>query len=172
MAPIQIKNQHRGGDYNIDVSVNPTSSFYNKYLLNNPGLKSMNFYNDKESPASDVMLRNILKDQFSLNYTDYEKLKLAEQYNKLYLNSMSESEKLASIEENKKVYNMSFKDLAQNASKVYIQIINELTNYLTYNDERNLNQLGNILSKGENMIYIGLLVILISFSLWLIDVTS
>jgi hypothetical protein len=159
-------------DFNIGVSTNPGTNFYNRYLLNNPQLKNMNFLQGRESPASDVMLRNVLKNQYTLNYTDYEKLKLAEQYNKLYLNSMTESDKLAEIEENKKVYNMSLKLLAQNASNVYIQMINELTNYLTYNDEKSLNQIGYILSKGENMIYVGILVIIISFSLWLIDVTS
>ena len=55
---------------------------------------------------------------------------------------------------------------------VYIQIINELSNYFTYNDEKNLNQIGYILSKGENMIYVGLLIVVIAFSLWLIDITS
>lgn len=159
-------------DYNIDVSVNPSSNFYNRYLLNNPQLKNMNFFAGKESPASDIMLRNVLKDQYSLNFTDYEKLKLAEQYNKLYLNSVTETEKNAAEEENQKVYNMSIRLIAQNASRVYIQLLNELSNYITLNDTRSLNQLGYILTKGENMIYIGILVIAISFSLWLIDVTS
>lgn len=159
-------------DYNIDVSLNPSSNFYNRYLLNNPQLKNMNWFAGQESPASDIMMRNVLKDQYSLNYTDYEKLKLAEQYNKLYLNSMTETEKNAAEEENKKVYNMSIMQIAQNASRVYIQLINELSNYITLNDTRSLNQLGYILTKGENMIYIGLLVITIAFSLWLIDVTS
>ena len=128
--------------------------------------------NKYESPASDVMLRNVLKDQFSLNYSDYEKLKLAEQYNQLYLNSFTETDKERISQENKKVYNMSLKLLVQNASRVYIQIINELSNYFTYNDEKNLNQIGYILSKGENMIYVGLLIVVIAFSLWLIDITS
>ena len=159
-------------DYNIGVSVNPSSSFYNRYLLNNPQLKNMNWFAGKESPASDIMLRNVLKDQYSLNYTDYEKLKLAEQYNKLYLNSVTETEKNAAEEENNKVYNISIRLIAQNASRVYIQLLNELSNYITLNDTRSLNQLGYILTKGENMIYIGILVIAIAFSLWLIDVTS
>ena len=43
------------------------TSFYNKYYLN-----------DRDS--------NILKKDFTLNTTEYEKLKIAEQYNKLYSN--------------------------------------------------------------------------------------
>jgi hypothetical protein len=167
-----ISSGVKKNDYNIGVTVNPSSNFYNRYLLNNPQLKNTNQFAKRESPASDIMLRNVLKDQYSLNYTDYEKLKLAEQYNKLYLNSMSETEKNAAEEENQKVYNMSIRLIAQNASRVYIQLINELSNYITLNDTRSLNQLGYILTKGENMIYIGILLITIAFSLWLIDVTS
>jgi hypothetical protein len=167
-----VESPVRKNDYNIDVSLNPSSNFYNRYLLNNPQLKNMNWFAGKESPASDIMLRNVLKDQYSLNFTDYEKLKLAEQYNKLYLNSMTETEKNAIAEENKKVYNMSLRLIAQNATQVYIQLINELSNYITLNDKKSLNQLGYILSKGENMIYIGILLVVIAFSLWLIDVTS
>lgn len=161
------------GKQNINVSsINPSTSHYNQYLLSNTQLKNMEQTNKYESPASDVMLRNVLKDQFSLNYSDYEKLKLAEQYNQLYLNSFTETDKERISQENKKVYNMSLKLLVQNASRVYIQIINELSNYFTYNDEKNLNQIGYILSKGENMIYVGLLIVVIAFSLWLIDITS
>jgi hypothetical protein len=158
---------------NINVSsMNPSTNNYNQYLLSNPQLKNMQHMSPYESPASDAMLRNVLKDQFSLNYSDYEKLKLAEQYNQLYLNSLTDTEKERISQENKKVYNMSLRLLVQNASRVYIQIINELSNYFTYNDEKNLNQIGYILSKGENMIYVGLLVVVIAFSLWLIDITS
>lgn len=158
--------------YDIDVSINPDTNFYNRYLLTNPDIQKSDYWNRRESPASDVMVRNVLKDTFSLNYSDYEKLKLAEQYNKLYLNSITESQKQKMIEENKKVYNMSLRMLVENAGRVYIQIINELSIYFTKNDKKSLNEIGYILTKGENMIYVGFLVIVIAFSLWFIDITS
>ena len=117
-------------------------------------------------------MKNVLKDQFSLNYTDYEKLKLAQQYNKLYASSLRENEEEVRLYENKKFYNMSLKLLLTNASQVYIDLINELSNYFTHNDEKTLNKLGYIITKGENMIYIGLLVVVIAFSLWFIDITA
>ncbi len=161
------------GQENIDVSFNnPGSDFYNKYLLNNMETKNINRDEKQYSVASDQIMKNILKDKFSLNYTDYEKLKLAEQYNKLYVSSLTESEKLRQIQENKKFYNMSLKQLIENASLVYIELLNELTNFFTYNDKKSLNQLGYIITKGENMLYIGLLIVIIAFSLWLIEVTG
>lgn len=151
-------------DYNTD--------FNNRWILSNQENTTSDFIQKYSSPASDIMTKNILKDQYSLNYTDYEKLKLADQYNQLYVNSMTDTEKLNKTIEDKKFYNMSLKLLIQNASNVYIQLINELSNFFTYNDEKSLNQIGYILTKGENMIYIGLLIVAIAFSMWLIDVTS
>ncbi len=150
----------------------PPTDFYNRYLLQTKG--DTEFVKDTKSfsPASDTEVRNILKDKYSLSFTDYEKLKLAEQYNKLAVNSLRDTNKLKEETENLKVYNMSLKMLVQNASNTYIQIINELSNYYTYNDKRSLNQIGYILTKGENLIYIGLLVLMIAFSMWLIDITS
>lgn len=161
-------NQQRGSNINRNYN----TDFYNKYILTNQGNKTDNFIQRHSSPASDVMVKNVLKDQFSLNYTDFEKLKLADQYNQLYVNSLTDTEKLNKTIEDKKFYNMSLKLLISNASNVYIQLINELSNYFTYNNEKSLNQIGYILTKGENLIYIGLLVVIIAFSMWLIDVTS
>jgi hypothetical protein len=160
------------GSYDIDVSVNRKTDYYNKYLLNNPQLKNEVFMERKYSPASDHFVKNVLKDKFSLNYSDYEKLKLAEQYNKLYNNSMMESEKLKNIQENQKFYNMSLKELWTQASKVYIEIINELSNFFTYPNNKNLNQLGYIFTKKDHLLYIGLLFVILAFSLWMIDISS
>lgn len=155
-----------------NINRNYNTDFYNKYIMVNQGNETGNFIQKHSSPASDIMVKNILKDQFSLNYTDFEKLKLADQYNQLYVNSLTDTDKLNKTIEDKKFYNMSLKLLIKNASDVYIQLINELSNYFTYNNEKSLNQIGYILTKGENLIYIGLLVVIIAFSMWLIDVTS
>lgn len=173
-ATINI-NQNVGaynGEPNLRADTNKNTNFYNKYLLQNQGLINDNYIKSNYSPASDIEMKNVLKDQFSLNYTDYEKLKLAQQYNKLYASSLRENEEEVRQYENKKFYNMSLKLLLQNASQVYIDLINELSNYFTHNDEKTLNKLGYIITKGENMIYIGLLVVVIAFSLWFIDITA
>ena len=39
-------------------------------------------------------------------------------------------------------------------------------------DDKSLNKLGVIFTKNDNLIYIGILFIILSFFLWLIDITS
>ncbi len=155
-----------------DFNINPATSFYNSYFLSNPMNNKEIQTNQHYSIASDRQVKNILKDKFTLSYSDYEKLKLADQYNRIYVDSLTETKERERKEESKKFYNMSLKMLIKNASDVYIQLINELSNFMTNNNEKSLNQLGYIITKGENMLYIGLLLIIIAFAMWLVDVTS
>ena len=67
-------------------------SLYSEYKLNNTG----NI--------------NILKDEYTFNYNDYEKTKIAQEYNKVYLNSMLINQDNREIKENKRIYNLSFKE--------------------------------------------------------------
>ena len=130
------------------------TSFYNKYYLN-----------DKDS--------NILKKNFTLNTTNYEKLKIAEQYNKLYSNIYNENNENILIEENKKIYNLSINELLNKSGIVYINLLNDLSIFFS-NKEKNktLNKLGLILTKDDNLLYIGILILFISFLLWLIDISK
>jgi len=130
------------------------TSFYNKYYLN-----------DKDS--------NILKKNFTLNTTNYEKLKIAEQYNKLYSNIYNENNENILIEENKKIYNLSINELLNKSGIVYINLLNDLSIFFL-NKEKNktLNKLGLILTKDDNLLYIGILILFISFLLWLIDISK
>lgn len=138
------------------------TSFYDKYLIAN---SSRNVRKDNNS--------NVLKNDYTLNYTDYEKLKMAEQYNKLYNEIYKKNVEEVVLNDNKKIYNLSFNVLFKNASKVYIDILNELSIYFSdKNKDKNLNKLGLILTKEENMLYIGLLILILSFGLWLIDITK
>ena len=59
------------------------TSFYNKYYLSNGNSTDTN--------------TNVLKKDYTLDYTDYEKLKINEQYNKLYSN-IYEKNQIACIE--------------------------------------------------------------------------
>ena len=140
------------------------SKFYDKYKL----------VNSKERPSqSRETTVNILKDKFSVDYSDYEKLKIAEQYNKLYSSIYEKNKSEIAINENKKIYNLSLYELAIKSGKVYINLLNDISIYLSYDQkDKSINTLGLILTKNDNLLYIGILVLLISFFLWLIDVTS
>jgi hypothetical protein len=130
--------------------------------------KGTSFYNKYHLTGS-----NVLKKDYTLNYTDYEKLKIAEQYNKLYSNTYDKNNINNQINENKKIYNLSIYQLIIHSTTVYTNLLNDLSIYFSEkNSEKNINKLGNILVKDDNLLYIGLLFLILSFSLWLINISS
>jgi hypothetical protein len=133
------------------------TSFYNKYYLTN---------NNSTSTST-----NVLKKDYTLDSTDYEKLKINEQYNKLYSNIYNENKNMIIENENKKIYNLSLAILIKNASTVYINLLNDLSIYFNKENDKSFNKLGYILTKDDNILYIGILFLIISFLLWLINVT-
>jgi hypothetical protein len=124
-------------------------SYYNNYLLE----------------------KGILKDDYTLSTSEYEKVRINEEYNKLYSNSYDENQKNAQLKENKKIFHLSFMELVRNGSRVYMEIINSVSVYIN-SPNRDINQLGYIFTKGENILYIGILTIALSFFLWLIDISK
>ena len=137
------------------------SSFYKKYDLTTSTGDNSNSENI-----------NVLKKDFTINYSDYEKLKIAEQYNKLYSDSFKENKSNELIEENKKLYNLSLNEIIKKAGPVYIKLLNDLSVYFSTDNNKSLNKLGLILTNENNLLYIGLLILFLSFLLWLIEITS
>lgn len=129
------------------------TSFYNRFQLENKDIK-----------------KSILKDNFTLNYSDWQKLKINEQYNKLYSNvyGVNNKEKLTS---NETIFNYKLNEFIKKSSRVYINIINDITDFASSRDQ-SLNKFAMIFVKDENLIYVGALVLLLAFLLWLIDATS
>ena len=140
------------------------TSFYDKYFLNQNSTKTKsNFSNNT----------NVLKSDYTLQYTDYQKLKIAEQYNKLYNEIYNKNKENVIAKENDKIYNLSFYLLFKNAGQVYIDIINDLAIFFSdKNTNKNMNQLGYIFTKNNNILYIGLFILILSFFLWLIDISK
>ena len=131
------------------------TSFYSKYNLTN---------NNRDV--------NILKKNLSLDYTDYEKLKINEQYNRLYLNAYNENKKEIEIKENTKIYNLSFTELLKKSITVYIGLLNDISVLFDRNSTVTFNKIGIILTKNDNLMYIGILIFILAFLLWLINVTT
>jgi hypothetical protein len=139
------------------------TSFYNNFKLNN---------NDNNKDILDNKNINVLKKPYTLNYNDYEKLKIAEQYNRLYSNVYDINKSNIEINENKKIYNLSLNDLINKSGGVYINLLNDLSIFFSKNNsDKSINKLGLIITKEENLLYIGVLVLFLSFLLWLIDIT-
>ena len=136
------------------------TTFYDNYFLQD---KKNNNRNSKDE--------NILKNNFTLDYNDYEKLKIAEQYNKLYSNIYGVNKENISLNENNKIFDFNSNDFLKKSGKVYISIINDLTLFIN-NDNKSFNKFGIIFTKDDNLIYIGFAILLFSFILWLIDITS
>lgn len=128
-----------------------STSFYNRYFL------------EKN--------KNILKNNFTLDYNDYEKLKIAEQYNKLYSNIYGVNQEQNILNENNKIFNFNLNGFLKKSGKAYISIINDLTIYIN-DPEKNYNKLGIIFTKDDNLIYIGFAIVVLAFFMWLIDITS
>ena len=136
------------------------TTFYDKYNLDN-------------AKSNISKNQTILKKDYTLDYTDYEKLKMSEQYNKLYGQIYNKNTEEVILNENKKIYNLSFNILFSNAAKVYINMLNEISIFFSDNNKnKSLNKLGYILTKDDNLLYIGLLILILSFLLWLIDITK
>jgi len=141
------------------MSSTSNTQFYDRYLLTN---------NINNTPD-----RSILKKFATLNYTDYEKLKISEQYNKLYNKIYEVNKQNVESHENKKIYNLSIYQLLQNSIQVYIDILHDLSIFFSDdNKEKSINKLGYIFIKNDNLLYVGILILFISFLLWLIDITK
>lgn len=145
---------------------------YNKNAINTNALyQKDNILSNKYLLGSKTT--NVLKKDYTLNHSDYEKLKINEQYNKLYSNIYDKNKMDITLDENQKVYNLSFNILINNAIKSYIQIINELSLYFSKEQpDKSLNKLFYIFTKDENILYIGLFILILSFLFWLIDITK
>ena len=134
-----------------------STSFYNNYYLEDNSKKSID--------------ENILKNDFTLDYSDYQKLKTNEQYNKLYSNTYGVNKENNVLNENNKIFNFISSDFFKKAGKAYISIMNDFVLLLNDSD-KSLNKIGIIFAKENNLIYIGFAVLIISFMFWLIDITS
>jgi len=137
------------------------ASAYQSYYLDN----------SKNTPKQNAT--GVLKKDFTLDITDYEKLKIAEQYNKLYTNIFETNKENQKLKENKKIFNMSIKEIINKSGQVYISLINDLSTFFQDGEEYiNINKLGLILTKEDNLLYIGILILIIAFFLWIIHITT
>jgi hypothetical protein len=117
------------------------------------------------------MAYNILKEDELYTLTDYQKLKLSEQYDKLYNLSRIENRKRYIENQKNLFYNLSINDLVVNFSNDMVDIVNELTNFIMNNTNKNINNFMAIFVKNTRLIHVGFLFILISLMLYFISNT-
>jgi len=147
------------------------SSFNTKINNNGNNKNSANNINNVNNTDIENNEKRILKSNFNFNYSDYQKLKLVEQYNELYSKQFTANMENEKIVENKKIFNLSLKDLFKNTSITLSDLLNDLV--IFYNeDNKTLNGFILIFTKQQRLIYLGVLIIFFAFSLWLIDVSK
>ena len=118
---------------------------------------------------SNIDNKFILKDNYTIDKTNYEKIKLSEEYNQLYSTEYRENIEMKKSYVNKKIFNLSFKELIQNASLVYMNILSELSVFI-HKKNKSMNELGLIFTNNDRLLYIGLFILVLSFSLWIINI--
>lgn len=113
----------------------------------------------------------IQKDKFTMDTSDFNKLKNAQQMNKLYSQQYNENEKLKILKENKNIYNLSFNQLIKNFSLVLMEITNDLSAFIN-SKNKSINSFMIIFVQKERLMYVGILLLIISLALWFIDISK
>lgn len=114
---------------------------------------------------------NILKSKDLFTENDYEKKMIARQYNKLYQMSEDKNKERRDEFDNKKFYNLSFRQLGTNLSVTFMEMLNEFVVY-TKDEDGDINDLFIIVTKGSRLIYVGLILIILSIFLYFVDITQ
>jgi hypothetical protein len=101
--------------------------------------------------------------------TQFELNTLKQQYRKLKYYSDTADSELAQKEEEKVFINLSLVELFRNLSVVIISIINEL---LAINDKTTFADLVYIFVREDRLVYLGLLIMMIAFAIYIVRITE
>lgn len=129
----------------------------------------MSLYSQIE--PSDTSQVSILKDNFLIDKSDYEKELINRQYNKLYFNSLNKSNEMEREKKEKIIYNLSLSQIFQNMSNIIVEVLNEYS-MLIKNNDKNYNKYVEVLIKGDRMIYVGIIFIILALIIFFIFVSS
>lgn len=99
---------------------------------------------------------------------DFEKQAINNEEQQLKYYTIKANQEVSEHIQHMLLLNMSISEILQRMSQTVIDIINDLTN----TDDLNLRNVIIILFKGDRMVYIGLILILIALSFYLIDITK
>lgn len=135
----------------------------------NTGVNAMNISNNAKDSAKDPAKEPIKE-------TDIEKY--IEKQIELKLNSLLETlpDKIPKDLQIKPIYNLTIKELYKNTLQTLIDIINDVVDAYSKKDYINNNNyiyiLYNIFTKDNRKIYVGIMIIILSFIIYFIDGAS
>jgi hypothetical protein len=101
--------------------------------------------------------------------TQYEIDSMKEEHRRLSYYSDKTNEELITAQDQELFINLSIVSLFQNLSKTIISIINEL---LEINQDTRLNDIILIFVKGDRLIYLGILLVMIAIAIFIIEITG
>lgn len=118
------------------------------------------------------MRKDILENANTYTLSDFQKLKMAESYKKLYSDTILENANRKKEQYDKRIYNLSIKDLFENFFTVWTQIINEMTTLMYDNDNnRSWNNYLRVLMKNDRIIYVGIMFVFLGLIMYFIFLT-
>lgn len=118
------------------------------------------------------MRKDILENANTYTLSDFQKLKMAESYKKLYSDTILENANRKKEQYDKRIYNLSIKDLFENFFTVWTQIINEMTTLMYDNDNnRSWNNYLRVLMKNDRIIYVGIMFVFVGLIMYFIFLT-
>ena len=118
------------------------------------------------------MKKDILENANTYTLSDFQKLKMAESYEKLYSDTILENAKRKKEKYDKRIYNLSIKNLFENFFTVWTQIINDMTTLMYDNDNnKSFNNYIRILTTNDRIIYVGIMFIFLGLIMYFIFLT-
>jgi hypothetical protein len=136
----------------------------NPQLLNNIVEYNKNLLPDQVDQSN---FANILKYDNLMTLSEFDKMMIAKQYQKLYGKTEEANEEILDNYEDSKFYNKSLSELVYNFTGVMMELIHEIPK--AYEDNE-LNY--KILTKNDRSIYVGMFFVLLSIFLYFINLTK
>ena len=117
------------------------------------------------------MSKNIINFNSIFSLTDYEKMKLEEQYNKLYERGKKVTEDETMKKEQERFYNLSLKQIVINMFNNLVDMLNDLVNFIN-SDKKSYNGLIDIFTYKDRLIYFGIFLLILAVLLFFISATN
>lgn len=118
------------------------------------------------------MSKNIVSTNDMFSMTDYQKMKLQEQYNKLYHRGKDVNEKQIEQKEGERFYNLSLKQIMINLVDRLVKILNDTVDFINSEKDKTVSKALNIITEGDRLLYLGLFIIIMAMLLFFIGGTS
>lgn len=147
-----------------DFNSNNYNNINNEYDSNSNKYYNVNNLYDKNNNNSS----NILNNSTTLNLSDFERIQLEKQYNRLYENSINTNNNEIDKRIQERIYNLSLKTIANNTAITFMNILNDITIYIKESD-KTLDNFMFIFVKDNRLIYLGIIFIILSLLLFIIN---